>query len=51
MFSLAWSIVLFGQVPDRTALIGCALILTGGIALPLLSSVRRTDSIGPSAAQ
>ncbi len=51
MFSLAWSILLFGQVPDRTALIGCALILIGGVALPLLSSIRRTGSTGSSANQ
>lgn len=50
MFSLVWSILLFGQRPDRAALVGCMLILIGGVALPLLGSARPTGGIGSSAA-
>lgn len=38
VFSMIWGVLLFAQIPDRNALIGCALVLLGGIALPLLGT-------------
>ncbi|AMK76781.1 MULTISPECIES: DMT family transporter [Methylomonas] len=36
VLSLAWSIVLFEQIPGQTALLGAALILLFGVMLPFL---------------
>lgn len=47
VFSLCWGVVLFGQVPDRSTLIGCALVFTGGIGLPLLSAGRSRSRSTP----
>ena len=41
VISMAFGIVLFGKLPDRVALTGCALILASGVALPFLSVRRR----------
>jgi S-adenosylmethionine uptake transporter len=36
VFSLGWSVSLFGQVPGPSAIAGCALVLACGMALPFL---------------
>jgi S-adenosylmethionine uptake transporter len=36
VFSLGWSVSLFGQVPSTTAIFGCGLVLLFGIALPFV---------------
>lgn len=41
VFSLLWSVALFGEIPDWSALLGCVLILMGGMALPFLITPRR----------
>jgi S-adenosylmethionine uptake transporter len=41
VFSLGWSVSLFGQVPSTTAIFGCGLILLFGMALPFL--IKRPD--------
>lgn len=43
VFSLGWSLWLFGQIPDQTALLGCALILGCSMMLPFLTSGRRSS--------
>lgn len=47
VFSLGWGLWLFDQVPDRTALIGCALILACSTALPFLLATRRSIGAPP----
>lgn len=47
VFSLAWSRWLFGQIPDRSALLGCLLVLACGVALPFLTGTgRRAEEPG-----
>ena len=41
VMSLGLGIVLFGRVPDTTALLGCGLVLLSGVALPFLSARRQ----------
>ena len=42
VFSLGWSVLLFGQRPDTLPLLGCALVLICGAALPLLIARAQT---------
>jgi S-adenosylmethionine uptake transporter len=47
VFSLGWSVLLFGQHPDGLQYLGCALVLGCGAALPLL--IARAQSPGDAA--